>query len=91
MDEAKIFRIITAENVIVLLFSEGVGLPFCYAAADLAMHGDVLKGLVAFAIGLPFVVLGGSWPFLKEQIPATFADSVRLVFLDFRGWLAIAL
>jgi hypothetical protein len=87
---AAFLRILTAENLIVLLFSEGVGLPFCYEAPDLMMHGQVIKGLVSFAIGLPFVVLGGTWPFLKERIPGTFADSVRAVLLDFRGWLAIA-
>jgi hypothetical protein len=85
------WRYITAENVIVVSLSEGLGLSFCYAGADRFMSGDFLRALAAFAIGLPFVILGGSWPFLKERIPLTFRNSVKVVFLDFRGWLAIAL
>jgi hypothetical protein len=84
-------KFLTAENFIVFLLNEAIGLPFCYEAPDLVMHGEIMKGLLSFSIGLPFVVLGAAWPFVREQVSKSFADSVKAVFLDFRGWLAIAL
>jgi hypothetical protein len=55
------------------------------------VEGEFRKALVAYAIGLPFVLLGVGWPIVKDRLPTQFATSVRFVFLDFRGWLVIAL
>lgn len=87
---ASLFAYLTAENAFVFMLTEAIGLPFCYTGPDFIMHGEIGKGLLAFAIGLPFVGLGVSWPFLKESVPKGFADSVRLIIFDFRGWLAVA-
>ena len=76
------------DAVAVFVFSEAIGVPFCVTGAELFMNDHVLKGIGGFALGLPFVVLGVAWPFLKQS---SFANSVGKAAVDFRWWVAVAL
>ncbi len=72
--------LISLQNVLVFGLSEGFGIPFCYAAAQQILDQKYVSGVVGFVVGIPLVLLGVSWPWLKMRAtPAMIALMDRLV------------
>jgi hypothetical protein len=60
--------LISLENVVVFVFCEVVGAPFCYAAAQEILDGKYVSGIIGFVIGAPFAITGVGWAWFKPWL-----------------------
>jgi hypothetical protein len=90
-EEASSTKIVTLENILVFVFCEVVGGPFCYAAAQEILDGKYTSGFVGFAIGVPFAITGVGWFWFKpwlQQMAAAVNQSISANLLG--GALLVA-
>lgn len=60
--------LISLENVVVFVFCEVIGGPFCYAAAQEILDGKYVSGIIGFAVGVPFAITGFGWAWFKPWL-----------------------
>src|SRR5256885_4905247 len=56
------------DDIVVFVASELVAFPFCFNGAEAFMNGRFRQGVIAYIIGLPFALLGLSYPFWKRYV-----------------------
>jgi hypothetical protein len=76
------------DNVVVVVTSELIALPFCFNGADGFMSNDWLKTAKGFGIGLPIGILGLTYPFWRTRLKKPTQDWIRN---DARRWWPVAL
>jgi hypothetical protein len=74
----------TLNNIVVVVASELLALPFCFNGADGIMSGDWSKGFKGFGVGLPIALAGLTFPLWRTRLrPAT----QRWIRTDAMRWM----
>jgi hypothetical protein len=76
MSVASIVKNFSFDDLVVLLVSEGIGIPLTIAAGDTFVHEQWKPTIIGFGVGLPLMGLGATFPFWKSHVAAWFSDAV---------------
>jgi hypothetical protein len=76
------------DNLILVVTTELIALPFCFGGEEGAMEADWKKALIGFGVGLPIGVLGLTFPVWGKRL--AIATQIWLRVHAWKWWLPIA-